>query len=281
MKTKSVKLTLISTDCGIQTRCGINEETVADYCQDFLNGVQFPPIDVFTDGNGWFLVDGFHRVLAAKRAEFKDILATIHDGTRSDAVLYALSKANAVNGMRRTRDDKEYCVKLALKECPEKSDNWIAETLRVSHNTVAKYRSQVVICQPDDKRVGKNGVAQAAHHQHIESKEPPKVETTEPAEPIPSGATPETENVVSQFIANEQAKQEQLAQVQREEHTPTVTPVSTTVQLDKSFEKHFIAFFDWVLEDVTSHPEHEAEVFKRLAKGTANLRDILSNRKQQ
>lgn len=174
MKTKSVKLTLISTDCGIQTRCGINEETVADYCQDFLNGVQFPPIDVFTDGNGWFLVDGFHRVLAAKRAEFKDILATIHDGTRSDAVLYALSKANAVNGMRRTRDDKEYCVKLALKECPEKSDNWIAETLRVSHSTVAKYRGQVAnLATGDDKRIGKNGVTQAAHHQHVQTKEPP------------------------------------------------------------------------------------------------------------
>lgn len=139
MKTQSLQLSEIITDAGTQTRACTTDDVVADYAERWLEGDKFPPIVVFHDGVAYYLADGFHRYLAAKRNEFKDILAEVHQGTVKDALRYALG-ANRANGLRRTNADKRRCVWLALENFTNQSDRAIAEMCGVHHTFVANVR---------------------------------------------------------------------------------------------------------------------------------------------
>src|SRR4051812_10700182 len=108
-----LKLELIRTDAGTQSRVCLTDDVVAEYAERMIEGEQFPPVVVFHDGSDFILSDGFHRVMAAIRNQFKDILADVRKGTKLDALKYALG-ANRANGLRRTNADKRRCVVLAL-----------------------------------------------------------------------------------------------------------------------------------------------------------------------
>jgi len=66
---------------GTQSRVQINESTVSEYAEAIQNGAQFPPVTVFFDGTNFWLADGFHRLLAHKRAGKPEILETREAGT--------------------------------------------------------------------------------------------------------------------------------------------------------------------------------------------------------
>ena len=138
----NIKLADIRIDGGTQTRAKINLEVVSEYADLVLDGTKFHPVDVFFDGVSHWLADGFHRYHAHKRAKVKDILATIHTGSKDDALVFALG-ANAKNGLRRTNEDKRKCVSIALERWPEWSDRRIAEVCGVGHPTVSKMRPDV------------------------------------------------------------------------------------------------------------------------------------------
>jgi uncharacterized ParB-like nuclease family protein len=158
---KTVKLQQIRIDGGTQTRAVINNEAVAEYSEAVLEGAKFPPVDVFFDGAEHWLADGFHRYHAHKRAKVTDIAATVHSGSKEDALVFALG-ANQANGLRRTNEDKRKCVTIALERWPEWSDSRIAEICGVSHPTVGKIRPTVVKITTITERVGKDGVKQPA-----------------------------------------------------------------------------------------------------------------------
>jgi hypothetical protein len=372
MNTKCIKLSLLSTDRGIQTRAAANEDTIEEYAQDFLGGSKFPAIDVFTDGSDWFLVDGFHRVLAANRAGLKDILANVYTGAREDAVRWALTKANRTNGLRRTNADKRHSVFLALREFPNVSDRTLADMCGVSHPLVADARKQLEESSSSpasDKRTGKDGRTRKLPTSTPKPQDPPtqngdsdperpRVRSADeelapdgtpntcnrcgltitrdsignvwcdkcdadiaPTSPVPgdrvgdpnnsnrceycqyplsgndeggwwcsnseceayenrsaSKSTSEADEAIEKFQAVQAAKNARVAEIQRQEHTATAP--APTVWQDRSFESHFVKFFDWLLEDVTTNPDHESEIFKRLAKGTATLRNVLCNRRR-
>jgi hypothetical protein len=109
-----VELVAIAIDAGTQVRAAINEATVADYAEQMTNGVQFPAIVLFHDGNQYYLADGFHRVMAAKRNDWREIDADVHPGTKTDALWFALG-ANKANGERLTPADKKHAIVLALQ----------------------------------------------------------------------------------------------------------------------------------------------------------------------
>lgn len=138
----NIKLADIRIDGGTQTRAKINLEIVSEYADLVLDGTKFHPVDVFFDGVSHWLADGFHRYHAHKRAKVKDIAATIHTGSKDDALVFALG-ANAKNGLRRTNEDKRKCISIALERWPEWSDRRIAEVCGVGHPTVSKMRPDV------------------------------------------------------------------------------------------------------------------------------------------
>ena len=183
----SIKLADIRIDGGTQTRAKINLEVVSEYADLVLDGTKFHPVDVFFDGVSHWLADGFHRYHAHKRAKVQDILATIHTGSKDDALVFALG-ANAKNGLRRTNEDKRKCITIALERWPEWSDSRIAEICGVSHPTVGKIRPTVVKITTITERVGKDGVRQPATKPNAGV--PPHPDDLPSAEQQPAQPTP-------------------------------------------------------------------------------------------
>ena len=101
---QSLPLEVIRRDGGTQMREAISEVTVITYAEHMQDGAQFPPIVVFNDGSDYWLADGFHRAGGYERAGIENVPAEVIEGTRLDAVKYALH-ANATNGKPRTSGD--------------------------------------------------------------------------------------------------------------------------------------------------------------------------------
>ena len=153
-----IQLKSVRLDGGTQPRQFINEDVVNDYSELLLDDVKFPPIVVFNDGANYWLVDGFHRFHANKKAGFLDIEAEVHDGTRRDAVLWSVG-ANSVHGLRRTNEDKRKAVLTLLNdlEWSEWSDSEIARHCHVSHVYVGRVKKTIGLEQAEKKYTTKHG----------------------------------------------------------------------------------------------------------------------------
>jgi hypothetical protein len=156
--TKRIKLDLIRLDGGTQPRAEIDAETVSVYADAIENGDPFPAVDVFYDGEYYWLSDGFHRVHANKQVGFAELDCNVHQGTRRDAVLFAVG-ANREHGLRRTNADKRRAVNTLLndKEWSGMSDREVSRLCGVSHQFVSNLRPS--ICQPltDERRATRDG----------------------------------------------------------------------------------------------------------------------------
>lgn len=137
-------LTRIRTDGGTQTRTTTDMLVVADYAEAMRGGAVFPPVIVFDDGQDVWLADGFHRVLAARKADLAEIAVDVRSGSRRDAVLFSVG-ANAQHGLPRTPADKRRAVETLLrdKEWHVYSDGHIARLTHVSQSFVSKVRREM------------------------------------------------------------------------------------------------------------------------------------------
>jgi hypothetical protein len=143
----------------LQSRVHPCQDTVNEYAERMAAGVKFPPVVVFHDGSGYYLADGFHRLLAAVATHTEKIECDVRKGTRADARWFAAG-SNQTHGLRRTNDDKRKCVGIALQLKPNLSDRAIAEHCGVGHPLVAEIRRQVEEIPPDSQlgpRTGKDG----------------------------------------------------------------------------------------------------------------------------
>jgi hypothetical protein len=128
-------LDLIRTDGGKQTRTTTNITQANGCVEDMAAGAVCPLVDVFFDGSDYWLADGFHRLIACRSLGLAEIEVEVHDGSRHDAILYAV-RPNAVRGLRRTNDDKHNAVRTLLKD-PERlqwSDREIVRPRRSPHS---------------------------------------------------------------------------------------------------------------------------------------------------
>lgn len=156
-QTQVVPIASVAFDAGTQVRAAINEDVVADYAERMSDGVEFPPVVLFHDGNGYYMADGFHRGLARKRIGFLDVVAVVHPGTKTDALWYALG-ANRTNGAQMTPADKKHAILLALQAWPDKSQNQIADQIGCSQQHVQQVRAQVTTtCNLPPRVTGKDG----------------------------------------------------------------------------------------------------------------------------
>jgi hypothetical protein len=139
-------LTNVRMDEAIQPRVTLDAAALDEYAAAMVAGMTFPPIVVFFDGTTHWTADGFHRVHAAQRAGLKTLMAEIHQGTRREAMLYAVG-ANQAHGVRRTNADKRKAVLTLLNDGQWRrwSDREIAKRCGVHHGLVGELRSSLAV----------------------------------------------------------------------------------------------------------------------------------------
>ena len=91
-----MKLSQITLDHKLMMRVGVDQEIVDEYAQKMLDGVKFPPVIIYNDGDHNYLVEGFKRYHACKKNGFEIIDADVRMGTYDDAFDYALTVANQI-----------------------------------------------------------------------------------------------------------------------------------------------------------------------------------------
>ena len=138
-----IRISDIRIDGGTQSRTEINEQTVTEYAEAMADpNTVFPPVVVYSDGQDYWLADGFHRIAAWQRIGREEIPADVRDGDRRMALLHSVA-SNSAHGLRRTNADKRHAVTILLED-PEWSgwsDREIARRCAVTHPFVSKVRA--------------------------------------------------------------------------------------------------------------------------------------------
>lgn len=170
-------LTDISLNKQTQSRVAICQDTVAEYAEAMLDGQAFPKITVFFDGIHHYLVDGYHRYFAYKKAGVTEVSAEIINGTLRDAVLYAAGVNNS-HGLRRTNEDKRKAVMTLLDDLEwcDWADTAIAKACNVSSMTVGRIRKSLNLEQTEKKYLNKQGKEVTVNTENLGRKVEPKVE---------------------------------------------------------------------------------------------------------
>lgn len=140
---ETLPLDRIATE-STQARAVISETVIGEYAEALERGDAFPPIDVYYDGEAYWLADGFHRLRAAARVGQDTIVATVHPGGKREALLHALG-ANETHGHRRTDADRRHAVTLMLND-PEWqlwNNSEIARQCHVSEHLVRLNRREL------------------------------------------------------------------------------------------------------------------------------------------
>jgi len=82
MVIKKLKPEEIRRDGSTQPRTRLNQSTVEEYVEAVQNGATLPPIDVYHDGETYWLADGFHRYCALTTLDPQQpIESNVHKGT--------------------------------------------------------------------------------------------------------------------------------------------------------------------------------------------------------
>jgi len=120
---------------------GLDFVTVQTYADRMEAGDVFPPIKLVSDGDVFWLVDGQHRIEAAKKVNSEKIEANVTHGDRWDA-LEMSGDNNADNGRPRTNEDKRQKVLMFLEgeRWKDLSSCEIARKCKVSDVFVAKMK---------------------------------------------------------------------------------------------------------------------------------------------
>lgn len=184
----------------VQSRVSLDENVINEYAEAMKNGDEFPPIDVYKDGDDNYVADGFHRVKGAIKAGLTEFKAKIKEGTIRDAILHSVS-ANSTHGLRRTNLDKRNAVEKLLVD-PEWqlwSDRKIADKCAVSPSTVAKVRNDlsVQVGQIQERNFERNGKTHTMNTTNIGAK---KEDSPEYLEPDDDKALPISEVLGSNVI---------------------------------------------------------------------------------
>ena len=143
----TITLADLTLDPRLQPRVnGVDETTWREYAEDLRRGDTLPPIRVIVgrDDQGTahrWLVEGWHRVAAARSLGKTELPASISAGTFEEAEDEML-RTNRGHGLRRTQADVQNAIRRALltKKWQKRADNWIAEWIGCSNKTVTTIR---------------------------------------------------------------------------------------------------------------------------------------------
>ncbi len=203
---KNLELSKIYEDDRLQIRVNTNEDKISEYQEeieknkkikdDYKNlkdGIlelkegdeenitkdyealkEFDPIEVWKIGSRHYVVDGFHRLKAYKKAGFEKIKVNLVGTSEEDnfnyAILYAL-KANSTHGMPRTKEDVENAIKKVLEHPNWKgwSNREIARRCNTTPHIINKVKAKIDFKElPTDKRMVQRG--DVVYEQNINKK---------------------------------------------------------------------------------------------------------------
>ena len=106
---RKLGLDAVQCDKRFQPRVdGVSQPLVNKYAWDLKRGDLFPPILVGRVGKGLYVLDGFHRVEAARMAGLNEISARVAPMREETAVWVAI-EANATHGKNLSGKDKRHC----------------------------------------------------------------------------------------------------------------------------------------------------------------------------
>lgn len=158
---KEIELARLTLDPRLQPRDRIDDALVKAYAEDMGRGDMFPPIRAVQNGKAIWVVDGWHRVHAAKSLGLAEIAAHVTPGSFEDAEDLSFT-VNRDHGLRRTHQDVQTAIARALKtdRWVARSDSWIGEWIGCSFHTVQAERERLEATQQIavlDALLGKDG----------------------------------------------------------------------------------------------------------------------------
>lgn len=215
-KREWVPLDRMIRDPGLQMRSGLADgltdpASVERYLEAIAEGYELPPLETVSDGETFWLVDGFQRAAAIEGAGRGSAECLVHPGGRDDALLRALA-ANARHGLTRTAKDCRRAVMMLLdtprllaRVLAQAGDRGgvhrlIAATCGVSKTLVAKILDERGLRVLAGKLVKKRAAAAAEPEpydtERIPSSDLPDVQSPPAASDLPqtaAGPFPEVE----------------------------------------------------------------------------------------
>jgi len=146
-------------------RTNMNEDAIKACTERWKEGKGDPfigapePMKLFRDADGKYWVgDGRHRIVGADKAGRTHIDAIVEDGTRMDALAYAL-KCNTENGTSFSPRDNTLRIKKSHALNPSWTDAKMAKELKIPLSTVSRVRVKLA---SKDTQVSKDVAKEAA-----------------------------------------------------------------------------------------------------------------------
>jgi hypothetical protein len=151
--TQEVAITDLSP--GLYLRHGGTNAVHVKLLIDAAGATELPPILV--QQNGWRVIDGLHRLEAAKRRGDHSINVRFLDCTDSEALVLAI-KSNVSHGLPLSKADRVSGAKRVLSAHPDWSDRVIAGITGLSSKTVGSIRrGSTDGSHLESKRLGRDG----------------------------------------------------------------------------------------------------------------------------
>ncbi len=141
---RKFKVAEIQTRPDIQVRCGMNEDAVERYADLYREGVSLTPVSIWHDREGnLVLIDGHHRLEAAKRAGLEEIDGYDEGTGDMSGFIEESIKANARNGLALSKADRKRAAELIYKYQPTLSVRSIADKVGLSKSLIQTIVSEV------------------------------------------------------------------------------------------------------------------------------------------
>lgn len=158
-KTPVQELPVHALSPGLHLRQGGINAAYLQLLIDASGRSQLPPVLVQKDG--WRIIDGLHRLEAAKLCGDHSIKARLVDCTDAEALVIAM-KANSSHGLPLSRADRMCGAERVLMAHPEWSDRAIASVTGLSAKTIASLRDRSACATPPGgQRLGLDGKMRA------------------------------------------------------------------------------------------------------------------------
>ena len=161
-ETRELQIKDIIADEGFMIRNSLDKQVVSQYKDDYETIIQQAPITVYDTPAGLYLVDGFHRINAARQLNKETISAVIKHGSVEDAYA-AACLANLRHGKPLSRTEKQKAIKEFIKLHPKWSNVKLATKISCSDETIRRYRKELEAIgeiEPQDTRISKDGQLQ-------------------------------------------------------------------------------------------------------------------------
>ncbi|OAH10923.1 ParB/RepB/Spo0J family partition protein [Streptomyces jeddahensis] len=140
---------------GVSLRQGGTDAAHVRLLIDAADSAELPPILVQVDGCR--VIDGLHRLEAARLVGDHSIRARFLDCSNSEALVIAM-KANGSHGLPLSKADRVAGAQRVLGSHPDWSDRAIAGITGLSAKTIASLRDRSAIATPlGGKRIGQDG----------------------------------------------------------------------------------------------------------------------------